>query len=112
MTVVVLNNNGGGIFSFLPQRELDNSFFDPLFSTPLHLDLEKVADLYCGAYKKPKSLTEFEQIVCESRERIESKDNREEKENSTWTLIEVVGEQKAPAELWQHMIEGYGNRNE
>ncbi|ENZ5626565.1 2-succinyl-5-enolpyruvyl-6-hydroxy-3-cyclohexene-1-carboxylic-acid synthase [Enterococcus hirae] len=112
VTVIVLNNNGGGIFSFLPQRELDNSFFDPLFSTPLHLDLEKVADLYCGAYKKPKSLTEFEQIVCESRERIDSKDNREEKKNSTWTLIEVVGEQKAPAELWQHMIEGYGNRNE
>ena len=44
-TVVVLDNDGGGIFSFLPQAQhLD--VFEELFGTPLGLRLEDVARLY------------------------------------------------------------------
>ena len=40
---VVLDNGGGGIFSFLPQAsELDEAIFDRLFGTPQKID---VADL-------------------------------------------------------------------
>ena len=39
--IFVLDNNGGGIFSTLPQANADN--FDQLFGTPHNLDLEKVA---------------------------------------------------------------------
>jgi len=39
--IFVLDNNGGGIFSTLPQASADN--FDQLFGTPHNLDLEKVA---------------------------------------------------------------------
>ncbi|HEV3231202.1 MAG TPA: 2-succinyl-5-enolpyruvyl-6-hydroxy-3-cyclohexene-1-carboxylic-acid synthase [Candidatus Dormibacteraeota bacterium] len=42
---VVLDNNGGGIFSFLPQAEHPD-VFEEVFGTPLGLDLEKVAALY------------------------------------------------------------------
>ncbi len=41
LTVVVINNNGGGIFSFLPQAtEVDPTTFERLFGTPHHVDLE------------------------------------------------------------------------
>ena len=47
-TVVVLNNDGGGIFSFLPQSA-DATHFEQLFGTPHGLDFAKVAALY-GAH--------------------------------------------------------------
>jgi 2-succinyl-5-enolpyruvyl-6-hydroxy-3-cyclohexene-1-carboxylate synthase len=43
--VVVLDNDGGGIFNFLPQAEHED-VFEELFGTPLGLDLEDVARLY------------------------------------------------------------------
>ena len=44
-TFVVLDNDGGGIFSFLPQAEHED-VFEELFGTPLGLRLEDVARLY------------------------------------------------------------------
>jgi 2-succinyl-5-enolpyruvyl-6-hydroxy-3-cyclohexene-1-carboxylate synthase len=43
--IVVLDNDGGGIFSFLPQAE-HHDVFEELFGTPLGLRLEDVARLY------------------------------------------------------------------
>src|SRR5438046_9051334 len=48
-TLVVCDNNGGGIFNFLPQAEhLD--VFEEIFATPLGLDLSQVARLYGLVY--------------------------------------------------------------
>ena len=44
-TIVVLDNDGGGIFGFLPQAE-HRDVFEELFGTPLGLRLEDVARLY------------------------------------------------------------------
>lgn len=45
---VVLNNNGGGVFSFLPQARWP-SRFEELFGTPQDVDLEALARLHrCG----------------------------------------------------------------
>jgi 2-succinyl-5-enolpyruvyl-6-hydroxy-3-cyclohexene-1-carboxylate synthase len=42
---VVLDNNGGGIFSFLPQAALD-AHFEDLFGTPQNIDLHQLGALY------------------------------------------------------------------
>jgi 2-succinyl-5-enolpyruvyl-6-hydroxy-3-cyclohexene-1-carboxylate synthase len=44
-TIVVLNNEGGGIFDFLPIARHPTGY-EELFGTPTGLDLEKVAALY------------------------------------------------------------------
>jgi 2-succinyl-5-enolpyruvyl-6-hydroxy-3-cyclohexene-1-carboxylate synthase len=47
LTVVVVNNDGGGIFDFLPVAQA-TSHFEELFATPHGLDLSNAAAL-CGA---------------------------------------------------------------
>jgi 2-succinyl-5-enolpyruvyl-6-hydroxy-3-cyclohexene-1-carboxylate synthase len=47
--IVVLDNDGGGIFSFLPQARHPD-VFEELFGTPLGLDLADVARLYGLGY--------------------------------------------------------------
>ncbi len=47
LTIVVLNNDGGGIFSFLPIAEYGEQVrFEELFTTPHGVDLASVARLY------------------------------------------------------------------
>jgi 2-succinyl-5-enolpyruvyl-6-hydroxy-3-cyclohexene-1-carboxylate synthase len=48
-TLVVCDNNGGGVFNFLPQAE-HQDVFEELFATPLGLDLSQVARLYGLVY--------------------------------------------------------------
>jgi 2-succinyl-5-enolpyruvyl-6-hydroxy-3-cyclohexene-1-carboxylate synthase len=50
-TVVVLNNDGGGIFSFLPQAA-NATHFEQLFGTPHGLQFEPAAALYGARYHR------------------------------------------------------------
>ena len=45
--IVVIDNGGGGIFHFLPQKQaLDQEEFEALLGTPRRLDVAKAAALF------------------------------------------------------------------
>jgi 2-succinyl-5-enolpyruvyl-6-hydroxy-3-cyclohexene-1-carboxylate synthase len=59
-TIIVLNNDGGGIFSFLPVAEYGDSIrFDELFTTPHGVDLATVAPLYGLSHTRAESIHEY-----------------------------------------------------
>jgi 2-succinyl-5-enolpyruvyl-6-hydroxy-3-cyclohexene-1-carboxylate synthase len=65
ITIVLVNNNGGGIFSFLPQSK-EEKHFEQLFGTPIDLDYEKVVSMYDGQFSRVSSWAEFEDAVSSS----------------------------------------------
>jgi 2-succinyl-5-enolpyruvyl-6-hydroxy-3-cyclohexene-1-carboxylate synthase len=58
VVVVVLNNDGGGIFSFLPVAG-QKQFFEPYFGTPQGLGFEPAAAMFGLAYEQPHTTGEF-----------------------------------------------------
>ena len=64
-TVVVVNNNGGGIFSFLPQAEqLEGHLFEALYGTPTGLDIGTAAKLFGASHARPASWPAFRRDLC------------------------------------------------
>ncbi|MEI7944025.1 MAG: 2-succinyl-5-enolpyruvyl-6-hydroxy-3-cyclohexene-1-carboxylic-acid synthase [Actinomycetes bacterium] len=61
LTVVVVDNNGGGIFSTLPQRGVDH--FEEVFGTPHNRDLTAIAAGFGIHVTRVASLQEFEQAL-------------------------------------------------
>lgn len=59
VTVILINNNGGGIFSFLPQAEHPKNF-ELLFGTPLNLEFEHVVRMYGGKFISISDLGSFQ----------------------------------------------------
>jgi 2-succinyl-5-enolpyruvyl-6-hydroxy-3-cyclohexene-1-carboxylate synthase len=53
-TIVLINNDGGGIFSFLPQAS-EAEQFERLFGTPHGLDFEPLAAMYGARYTRPST---------------------------------------------------------
>lgn len=60
--IMVINNNGGGIFSFLPQSEHRKNF-ELLFGTPLNLDFELVVKMYNGKFTRISSWDHFSTLL-------------------------------------------------
>ena len=65
ITIVIINNNGGGIFSFLPIAEANIKTFTEYWTTNTGLDFQKVAELYKYNYSKASNLMEVKQRVQE-----------------------------------------------
>jgi 2-succinyl-5-enolpyruvyl-6-hydroxy-3-cyclohexene-1-carboxylate synthase len=64
-TIVVLNNDGGGIFSFLPQVEqLEATTFEALFGTPTGLDVAAAARLFGASHARPSDWVAFRRVLC------------------------------------------------
>ncbi len=62
LTIVLINNDGGGIFSFLPQAAYPEQF-EQLFGTPTGLDFRLAVQLYGGQYQKVAGWEEFREFV-------------------------------------------------
>jgi len=69
--MVVINNDGGGIFSFLPVRN-ETDVFEPFFGTPHGLTLEHAASMYGLSYSNPKDMEAFKAIYNEATKQAES----------------------------------------
>ena len=95
VTIILLNNNAGGIFSFLSQRSLTADDFDPLFATPLDLDFAQVAKTYELAYQKVESEADFEQAIATSRKLTGA------------NMIELTSQAQAPVDFWQAVLSNF-----
>src|SRR5262249_239580 len=62
LIVVLINNNGGGIFHFLPQAA-HSAFFEEWFGTPADLDFRHPAGLYGASYDRPSDWESFGESV-------------------------------------------------
>lgn len=61
-TIVIVNNEGGGIFSFLPQSEHPKNF-ELLFGTPIGLDYSYVVKMYGGEFKRIDDWNELSDAI-------------------------------------------------
>jgi 2-succinyl-5-enolpyruvyl-6-hydroxy-3-cyclohexene-1-carboxylate synthase len=95
-TVIVLNNNGGGIFSFLPQAAYEDTF-ETYFGTPHGLTFRAAADLYGLDYALVEDRASFTAAVRESREK------------SGTTIIEVPGDRDRNAAQHRQVREAVSN---
>lgn len=87
-TIVVLNNNGGGIFSFLPQaQQLAEPLFESLFGTPIDLEISAAAALYGSSYARPATWPVFRRSLSSALSEL------------GLSIIEVVTERKRNLEL-------------
>jgi 2-succinyl-5-enolpyruvyl-6-hydroxy-3-cyclohexene-1-carboxylate synthase len=64
-TIVLVNNDGGGIFSFLPQAAYPEHF-EALFGTPHGLDFRHAAQMYGASYARAGTWDAFRGQVRES----------------------------------------------
>lgn len=63
-TIVVVNNDGGGIFSFLPQAgAVSHDRFEQLFGTAIGLDYAAAATLYGATFRRAGDWGDFREAV-------------------------------------------------
>lgn len=96
VTVVVINNDGGGIFHFLP-IEQQSASFEKYFCTPHGIQFRHAAELFGLDYARPESLTEFIEMY------------RHAVSSGSSSVIEVSTNRKQNAELhraiWSRSIQ-------
>lgn len=96
MTVIVMNNDGGGIFSYLPQASVERHYED-LFGTPTGLTFEHLAAMYDLHYTRAEDKQAFEQALAEPKQKpirlIEVMTDREENLLTHRKLWQVINEE-------------------
>lgn len=93
LTVVVMNNDGGGIFSYLPQST-ETNYFEHLFGTPTGLKFSHIAAMYDAQYDAVHTKEDFHKVLSEQKRKdiriIEVFTNRQvntETHRKLWTAI-------------------------
>jgi len=92
LTIVLLNNDGGGIFHFLPVAR-EGDAFEEHVATPHGLDFAHAAALYGCGYEQPRDAASLNAAVAASIERAGT------------TIIEVKTDRQANLALHRRMAE-------
>lgn len=66
MTIIVMNNDGGGIFSYLSQST-ETNYFEHLFGTPTGLEFSHIAAMYNAQYNAVHSKESFKEALAEEK---------------------------------------------
>lgn len=81
LTIIVINNDGGGIFSYLPQSTVE-AHYEQLFGTPTHLEFQHLAAMYDAQFDQVTSQSQLEKVLATPKNKdlrmIEVKTNRAE----------------------------------
>jgi 2-succinyl-5-enolpyruvyl-6-hydroxy-3-cyclohexene-1-carboxylate synthase len=64
-TIILLNNDGGGIFNFLPQVDYP-AYFEQYFATPHGLDFQPAVEMYGGCFQRVETWQDFHTAVTKS----------------------------------------------
>ncbi|MCG7335980.1 2-succinyl-5-enolpyruvyl-6-hydroxy-3-cyclohexene-1-carboxylic-acid synthase [Sporosarcina sp. ACRSM] len=95
LTIIIVNNDGGGIFSYLPQSTVPEHF-EELFGTPTGLTFEHIAAMYDAQYAAITTSEAFQAELAKPK-------------NKPIRMIEVFTNRqmnvKAHRELWQQITE-------
>jgi 2-succinyl-5-enolpyruvyl-6-hydroxy-3-cyclohexene-1-carboxylate synthase len=76
--IVVIDNDGGGIFHFLPQQQaLGGEEFETLLGTPRGVSVERAAALFDLSHRRLESLTELPDALAAGTGLIEVKTDRQ-----------------------------------
>ena len=68
LTIVIINNNGGGIFSLLPaSKSFNKNLFNEYWTTPQDINFKKIAELYNARYQKVISVKQLEVAINKSK---------------------------------------------
>lgn len=113
LIIVVINNDGGGIFHFLPvapgRREgaLPADVFEPFFGAPHGLRFEHAARMFGLDYARPESASAFVEAFDAAQRRSETTDDRGNVyyRHGCSTLIEVVTDRVENATLHRAITE-------
>ncbi len=65
LVIVLINNDGGGIFSFLPQAAYPEHF-EQLFGTPIGLDFSHAVQMYGGTFQRCEQWETFRSAITHS----------------------------------------------
>ena len=68
LTIVVINNSGGGIFSFLPIADAGMENFQQFWTTDTGLNFKKAAELYNCRYSRAANVEELGDCIQKSFE--------------------------------------------
>lgn len=102
LTIVVMNNDGGGIFSYLSQASVE-AHYEQLFGTPTGLQFNHLAAMYDAQYELVESKAEFETAIHTTKKKplriIEVSTNRQENVVTHRSLWKTMGEELDT--LWQ-----------
>jgi 2-succinyl-5-enolpyruvyl-6-hydroxy-3-cyclohexene-1-carboxylate synthase len=62
LTIILINNNGGGIFEMLPISQFE-TLFEDFFATPQNIDFEKLCKTYGVEYQLITSWEQLKQLL-------------------------------------------------